>query len=57
MYQLFFFFQFMINSTNLLSIFIADFQMDLNLFVNLLGQPFSLIYFSSFSQHEPRVYM
>ena len=57
MYQLFFFFKFMINSTNLLFMFIADFQMDLNLFVHLLGQPFSLIYFSSFSQHETRVYM
>ena len=47
----------MINSTNLLFMFIADFQMDLNLFVNLLEQLFSLIYFSSFSQHETRVYL
>ena len=47
----------MINSTNLLFMFIADFKMDLNLFVHLLGQLFSLIYFSSSSQHETRVYM
>ena len=52
-----FFFQFMVTSNNLLFIFIADFQMDLYLFFHLLGQLFSLIYFSSFSQHETRVYL
>ena len=57
MYQLFFFFKFMINSNDLLFIFIADFQMDVYLFAHLLGQLFSLIYFSSFSQHETIVYM